>query len=192
MRGGTACAAWGLAGILALAGCSGDEEAGGLSPSSPPADTSSAPSSSASTAPHDGPPKLPAVARQHTNAGAKAFVRYYIDVLNYAWVEGRPRALANFAADGCDLCAEFVDALARRTRRGGDQTGGTFTIDSLGVAAADSENTYLLIAQLAVSRGQSRASATSPPTQIRHDSHTLQFRIGWRHTGWALEDLETA
>ncbi len=36
--------------------------------------------------PAHGPPELPEAAKAKTTAGAKAFVRYYVDILNYSWL----------------------------------------------------------------------------------------------------------
>jgi hypothetical protein len=189
MRGGTACAAWGLAGILALAGCSGDEEAGGLSPSSPPADTSSAPTSSASTAPPDGPPKLPAVARQHTNAGAKAFVRYYIDVLNYAYMNARPNALARVSPKACDLCSAGMTVLRRLARAGGEQRGGRMAATKVVVGPFEPDTTRIYFAKIHVSPGSSRGSADSPFTPIKEQNFMLEFDLRWVATAWTIEDI---
>jgi hypothetical protein len=173
--------------ILALAGCSGGvAPAGGPGPSGPPATTRST-----SAAPqHDGPPQGPSLAREHSNAGAKAFVRYYIDVLNYAWTNGNPRALREFDRRGCSLCSDFVTVLERRTRRGGRQVGGTFAVDRVGVAGVGGDGEYLLVADITVSRGQSWATATSQPTRIHHDSHSLNIHLRWRKSSWTLQNLE--
>ncbi len=48
--------------------------------------------------PADEPPVLPDAAKSQTTAGAKAFVRHYADVLNYAWLNLDPRRCTDASA----------------------------------------------------------------------------------------------
>jgi hypothetical protein len=195
MRGGKAFAAWGLAWTLALAGCSKDEEAGGPTPSGPPADTTTASSTASSSTPppHDGPPTLPALARQHSNAGAKAFVRYYIDVLNYAFAHDAPQRLAHLGSASCDFCQSFISVLTRVIRAGGSQIGGDFVIEREFLAAVDEQGTRVVIADVRVQPGVSRATATSPPHQIRRDRYTLEFHATWvKGSHWSVREMRIA
>ena len=61
----------------------------------PPPSPTSTPATTASTTttPPDRrrPPVMPALARQKTPAGAKAFVRYYVEVLNHSYAALRHR-----------------------------------------------------------------------------------------------------
>src|SRR4051812_31772774 len=193
MRVGKACAAWGLVSALALAGCSGgDEQAGGPRPSGPPADhPTSADTSGASDAavPEIAPPTLPALAREHTNAGAKAFVRYYIDVLYYAWLESKPLALRRFTPKVCSVCTDSATVLKRRPRRGGTQTGGSFRIRNVAVTGSDRLGDYLLVANIKSLAGRSRAAESSPFTPIHKDAYMLVIHLGWGPAGWRLENL---
>ena len=68
---------------VCLAGTSCTDDSG-VAPPSTPGRTATADPPTAS-GPTEGPPELPEAAKAKTTAGAKAFVRYYVDVLNYSW-----------------------------------------------------------------------------------------------------------
>lgn len=52
----------------------------------------------------DGPPDLPAAGQEGTLEGAEAFVRHYIDLLNYASGTGDTKALAEVSDRECGGC----------------------------------------------------------------------------------------
>lgn len=117
----SAIAAVGLS-LAVLSGCSQTPQ-----PSPPPASedaltttsdnsevTSEAPEKPAVTEEPeaDGPPKMPKAAAEHTEAGAEAFVKYYIDTLNAAHMElVSVDDLRSLASDSCQTCKSFAEAL---------------------------------------------------------------------------------
>ncbi len=113
--------------LFALASCSGD-------PHKPPPYTPS-PTPTASTSPTPtGPvaPTLPAAAKKHTRAGAEAYVRYYVDVLNFASLNGQPAALARVTPEDCVGCQNILKAVRRVHNSGSVVTGGVWTVKSFG------------------------------------------------------------
>lgn len=71
------------------------------------------PSGTATTAasPTVGPKPLviPIEARAHTNAGASAFLRFYMAELNRTWKSPEDDSLAQFSLPVCKTCANFID-----------------------------------------------------------------------------------
>ena len=82
----TGLAAGLVAAGLLLSGCGGDSP----EPKPLPKDSKSSPSASPSAT----PPEMPAAAKKKTKAGAIAFVRHYVELINYAGRSGEPRPLA--------------------------------------------------------------------------------------------------
>jgi hypothetical protein len=108
---------------LALAGCGGD----------PKADPSPAPSSpTTSASPTPTPPVMPDAAKANTKAGAVAFVKYYIELINHAQATGDVDALAAVEDPGCRSCASARETVTEIYKSGGHIEGGAFTgsIDS--------------------------------------------------------------
>jgi len=73
-----------------------------------------------------GAPVLPEEAKENTKVGAVAFVRHYVDLINYAQATGDVEALAAVEADSCKSCVlgrEFFESVYAM---GGRIEGGTF------------------------------------------------------------------
>jgi hypothetical protein len=106
--------------LLGLAGCGGD----------PKTDPSPAPStpvtSPASTTPS--PPAMPDAARANTRAGAIAFVRHYIELINYAQATGDVNALSAVEDRACKSCASVRRALRDIYNSGGHIEGGAWRV----------------------------------------------------------------
>ncbi|HEY7043716.1 MAG TPA: DUF6318 family protein, partial [Nocardioidaceae bacterium] len=118
--------------LLCLVGCTDD-------PADPTRTTTSSPTETSTTSqpptttgtPTDAPPELPDAAKAKTTAGAKAFVRHYVDVLNYSWrfLDGRP--LAEVSAADCEPCRLIVKKIQQTAQNGGSQEGGFWTIKKI-------------------------------------------------------------
>ena len=79
---------------LAVAGCGGD----------PKADPSPTPSTSpVSTSPSA--PGMPQAAKENTKAGAIAFARHLVVLVNYSQSTGDVSSLAAVAGEACESCA---------------------------------------------------------------------------------------
>lgn len=121
-------AAVALAAALALTGCSDDD------PPDPPASpsasgTPTAPSSSATATAQPTQPALPEAATKATEAGARAFIAYYWDLINYAQVTGDVKALKKVSGPNCDGCQKGVEAVNELYESGGRAEGGAYELD---------------------------------------------------------------
>ena len=96
----TACA-------IGVAGCSADpdDQPTDATPASPtPTDDQTEPPGNQVTE-----PTLPADAEGGSIRSAKAFVGYYIDLLNYAMVTGDTKSFRAASQQSCSGCADYVD-----------------------------------------------------------------------------------
>ncbi|MEU2349027.1 DUF6318 family protein [Modestobacter sp. NPDC049651] len=119
----------GLVGAAVLAGasgCSDGEEASQTLPS-----TSRTAASPSETLPPLGPADfpVPAEARQQTEAGAKAFVQYYLELMNRAQMRMDAEDLRPFSAN-CTTCDQFVDGIANYRQQGYRFDGGDISLRS--------------------------------------------------------------
>lgn len=188
MRAGRACAAWGLALAIALTGCSGgDEQVGGPIPSGPPADPTS---SQTTPAAHDGPPELPALAREHTNAGAKAFVRYYIDVLNYAWIEKSGARILQLARPECGACTGIARGIDRVARHDGRQRGGAWHVESMVAIPGQALSAPILSVQIRIDRLVIRTSRNARPRPQQAHDFRFDAALQWTGHQWLISALD--
>lgn len=130
-----------LLAVVLLVGCSGGSgDPGGSStsvsssvssarssPISASSTTTSSSSSSAAYVPVK--PKFPAAAKKHTPEGAEAFVRYYLESVNYAWAKPDPSALEGLGLSTCGSCANLQANAAEIKAEGAHLTGPAMRID---------------------------------------------------------------
>ena len=101
-----------LAGALALGACGSD-------PKPNTATESPATANSPTVA-----PVMPDLARENTDAGAEAFVRHYIDTLNYARSSGALEPIEALSDPECINCNVTFDTMRGVFGRGGKYEGG--------------------------------------------------------------------
>jgi hypothetical protein len=173
-----------------ITGCSGSPEPtteGSVSgdPSGPPA--SSVTSLTTPPDPDEPPaPVMPDLAKQNSIAGAKAFVRYYIDVLNYAFSELQPTRLDALSPAGCGLCRSFVGGVRKLRRNGGSQIGGTWSTSNVAGLGSDDASTFF-VADVDARRGTSYASPDAPGHRILPDHLEVIFQLRRADAGWRIE-----
>ena len=116
------------AGAVVLSGCSERKEA---SDTLPGADAS--PSATEAALPPLGPPDLPmpAEARTQDAAGAEAFVRYYIDLINRTSTVMDAAPLREFS-DGCLDCDRIASVVDQDATLGHQYDGGLISITTMG------------------------------------------------------------
>lgn len=110
-------------GVLLLAGCGGNPEA------SPPPTPSATASPSAS--PSAEPPEMPAAAKVDGRRGTEAFVRYYVELINFAGSSGQTRPLLQSSADDCVKCRDLASGIDEIYASGGRIVGGGWTVADL-------------------------------------------------------------
>jgi len=112
--------------LLALAACGGD----------PKADPSPTPSTPVSTAPSPtaSAPVMPAEASANTKAGAIAFVRYYVELINHLQHYGDDVALRQVSLPTCRSCNSVVRAAKAIYDNGGHVEGGEWRITDIGAS----------------------------------------------------------
>jgi hypothetical protein len=116
------------AGGVVLSGCSDRQEANDTLP-----EADASPSASESVLPPLGPPDLPmpAEARTQDAAGAEAFVRYYIDLINRTSTVMDAAPLREFS-DACLDCDRIASVVNEDAASGRQYDGGLISITAMG------------------------------------------------------------
>jgi hypothetical protein len=81
-----------------------------------------------SATPSDGPPEMPEAAKGTSKKSAEAFVRYAVDVLNYATLELDPAAIEAISDPACKACRSILVGLKEVRRDAGDINGGAWRV----------------------------------------------------------------
>ncbi len=69
-------------------------------------------------------PQMPAVAKEHTEEGFKAFVDYYFDIVNYSIATRSTDVLAPLAKTSCQMCNRFLETPEYMAKNDYWATGG--------------------------------------------------------------------
>ena len=73
--------------------------------------------------------KIPAPARPHTQDGAEAFARFYMEQVNRAFTSADPTALAALAGPDCKTCSAFVAGAKDLKAKGHRHQGLSISVD---------------------------------------------------------------
>ena len=178
---------------LLLAGCSQRDVAGSIesSPSSSESNRTepptAAPTPSETTTVEA--PAMPVLAKQQSNAGAKAFIRYYIDVLNHSHRSQTSQLLRSLGTPTCPVCDILAAGIDGIRKAGGVQRGGGWTVTDIRLLprSDDRHPNYLVdidVASGSVKRSSEDSRHTIPPSHLRY-----VFQLGWYQGNWAFSDV---
>jgi hypothetical protein len=172
-----------LIALLLTSACGGDSSASPTpSPSRSPSPTAT------STTPT--PPALPAAAKKNTKAGAIAFVRHYVEVLNYAQESGDVEAIRELSSTACETCKSVAGVISDLYERGGTVKGGERTVGRH-VAQRGSGGWLVL---LRVRSAPQRISIPGEETrELPGGSKSEEFLVtpdedGWKVSRWSRID----
>lgn len=168
--------------VFATAACGGDPSS---SPSpSPSVSPSPSPSSTAPT-----PPPLPDAARKDTKAGAVAFVRHYVELINYAQATGDVGSLEKASSQDCDSCAAIAAKARAIYGAGGHVSGGAWRTKPGHTLRNGSVDGWTVDALVRYGPQDLVESAGASPRHLNGGATTFTFIISGRHGQWRVEDF---
>ncbi|WP_425270167.1 DUF6318 family protein [Flexivirga meconopsidis] len=195
-----AVAALAVGGMLAVAGCSGGSSGGGTasptsysvpasseSSSSSGGSSSSAVVSESSAGPSSGTaagaPGVPEPARQHTEAGARAFVEYYFQLVDDAYQRPTVKTLKSLSAPGCSLCNYYIKDIGSMAESARHYTSSQFSLIIRRTLKVDSNEIHVFLTMNGNKADMVDASGSilesSPSKSVK-----LVSRISWTPLGW--------
>jgi len=178
-----ACVA--LAFAMPSAGCTGGSE-----PAPTTSSASVTPSPSASASPSPSPtPSVPAAAQAHTKAGAVAFVRFYIDLVNEGAKNPREGLLAPHSDADCVACQNLERSIRAYLDAGHHARSDVLGIEKQ-VPLGESDGLFRL-----------RVTITDLPTEVIDGKGNLIDRLtrntsvrlialSWREQGWVVYGMQ--
>jgi hypothetical protein len=175
-----------LACTLTLTACTGTSNEPA---SQPPATTATTATKATPTEPT--PPELPTLARQKTTAGAKAFVTYYIDLLNNAWELRSGARIRQASSSRCAVCRGFVQAVEESRRRGGTHVGGDWVPVSLYHPPFTPVNRPVIVTAFDVRPGYFTDARQGRRHRIVAARKVYEFEPAWDGQ-WLMADVRAA
>lgn len=163
-------------GLIVIAGCGGGGDDPRPSPSPPP-------SSPTTTAPVV--PTMPPEAQQNTRKGAVAFVKHYIELLNYAQATGEVSDLRSASSSDCQSCSTTARRLEELYEGGGSLDGGEIKfIDDLTDHNA-AEKTWLVTVRVEYAP-QIVHNIDGSTQNLDGSTRTHDFVVGFRDSHWMV------
>jgi len=182
---------------LTVSGCSGDPQprASGSSSapttsaaSSPPSTTSS-PTASTSRSGSSSPgvdPNIPAAARAHTQKGAEAFARYYVEQINSLNQHPEKGKLERLFKSSCGSCKNFAGSIDYLVDHDQHYTGPIFRILSV-ESGAENENgfadVFVAADQLPINIVSSSGAVVDTTKPL---GGILVVALTWESRGWEI------
>jgi hypothetical protein len=170
--------------LLLVAGCGGDPKPKSL----PSPKASPSPSASASAT----PPLLPDLARQNTRAGAIAFVKHYVNVLNFVTFNGNVEAARVLDAGHCTSCNRMLGAIDSIYTKGGHVAGGAWTPTVVSDVRNPSRKGWTVDAKVSYGPQEVTRSANAQPQKYTGGGRVLTFILTFSPEGWKVSDWTRA
>lgn len=121
-----------LVGALLLSACTGDEpEPTGSTSSSSPTSEPPSETATAEPIPTSTVPEMPQAATVGDAAGAEAFVRHWIELLNYAYATNDLGPVTAISDAQCDACSSIFSVIRRRASVDQRLEGGLIEVVSV-------------------------------------------------------------
>jgi hypothetical protein len=171
----------GFALLLVVAGCGSDPKA---DPSPSP---SSAVTSPVSTTPS--PPAMPEAAKANTKAGAIAFVRHYVDLINQAQSTGDVSGLSTVEGQGCRSCSSGREYIGSVYGSGGHIEGGRLRVRIIDALPNAAISGWTIDAKLTFGPQTVIRPTASPSTQeLEGGDVPITVLVERRPTGWLVSE----
>lgn len=172
--------------VAFLSACGGTPDASPAPTAEPsrPAATSPSPSSPTPVAPTAPPESQRGGAR-----GAEAFVRHYVNVLNYAGLTGDTRTLSNLSTRDCVRCTALIDGINDIYSDGGKIVGGGWTVTTVRPYGWTQQRFFIDI--LIDSAPQQLVTASGSKEQFDGATDRLRaFVLAPQSRGWKVAELD--
>lgn len=184
----TACCVIVTTAALALPGCTGGDDPT-PTPSPTPTTTSASPTPTPSPTDTTG---VPEAARQNTEAGAEAFIRYYFDQYNLAMTTANPDLIRPLSEATCQFCSGSIEDIVGMRTNGEHYVSAPVATGSFEPVAhppAGEHRFFVFVNQVgATVVTKSDVAVRTDPKQ----SGNTQVGVRWHDDRWLLRDIENA
>lgn len=178
---------------LLVSACSSGGSEPVATPSSSATPTTIQPSTSESSTPTADPtptaPAVPAAATKNTDAGAEAFARYWVKVLNYAQRTGDVGALDAISDSRCTGCTGAIKTISNAYQSGGGISGGDWSLRRVRALPADFGGDWGGYAQIKASKQV--ITTGSDEQAFAGGEFDAYFYPAFTQGGWTMRWLRT-
>lgn len=188
-----------VVGMTLLAGCDGGSDV----PSTPASTTASAPTPAAttssaptSTAPTSATgtayvpvkPAFPAAAKKQTLKSAEAFVKYFYELVNYAYAKPEAGLLGPLGTAACETCKNYEKIAADLVAENQRYAGPMVTFKRVSFSTVDVKDPWIIFngeqpgSHIVDAHGKTVYVSKKVPLHIR-------LVLAWTSKGWRIQEL---
>jgi len=134
---------------------------------------------------------MPDAATKRTAAGAKSFVVYYWQVVDYASATLDTTLLSYLSSDACASCQRGINGLKDDAKLGATLSGGEETVTDLKVALTAVDSVYLAtVTYTLTSTTQIESFPNGKTKQYPAASAKDRMTLQWLNNRWHVVQLE--
>jgi hypothetical protein len=134
---------------------------------------------------------MPVEARGTSKKSAKAFVRYYVDVLNHAAATGDTTDLRSSSDPDCRACRGIYSKIDKVYDSGGFFRGEGWEIERMRVVRTPEPGRVVVQADVAVAPQDVRPGRREEVEHFAGGNQAVDFRLR-RRSGWVVERMDSA
>jgi hypothetical protein len=176
-------------GVLLAAGVSGCTDTSAR-PKPLPSPSPSSSVASPTPSPSATPPSLPAEARGTSAAAAKAFVRYWVEVLNHAGATGNTAQLDEVSDDNCRSCQAVIRSIDEAYRAGGYFRGNGWSVETLQPQPFQTKTRPVLSAGVHIAPQDVLRREGGKVTHFEGGQRSMLFRLQWAGGHWTVLQVD--
>jgi hypothetical protein len=132
---------------------------------------------------------MPAAAKGKGRPAAKAFVRYYIDLINYAGRTGEVDELASLSADACESCSQLTSLFEKTYSRGGFFDTKGWQPAALFVIPGTERGVWTATTEVTEHRVRWQTSSTAPQTSAPTEKLNLRLELTRTSGRWEVAEM---
>ncbi|MCR1784137.1 hypothetical protein KVF89_16475 [Nocardioides carbamazepini] len=182
-----------LALLLSAAACTGDDP-DPRDPSSTwsPTGTMDLPSPTATEPAEPTEPVLPDAAKQASEDGARAFITYYWDLINYAQVTGDVKALKAASGPSCEGCLDGIQGIRDLYKDGGHAEGGDYAVSFEKVNRLKGSSSLLAFEALLTVANTEQLLVSGDGSEQRSAAGSARMAVAtqWTDDSWQMEVMD--
>ena len=135
-------------------------------------------------------PAFPPAATKRSDAGAEAFARHWVELVNYAGSTGDTTSLESLSDSRCAGCEGLLGVIRKAYSRGGRITGGSWSIGRLRKLPLDHDADWAAFAK-GVATPQVIYDGHGGSTSYSGGPFHFYCYTAWTTSGWTMRWLRT-
>jgi hypothetical protein len=136
--------------------------------------------------PGEKPPVMPLEATQHTQDGAVAFAKFFIQTIDWGFATTSGAYMRHYATKTCTSCAALANGMDAVRAKGNHYLGGRFSVRGAPTIDPDASSTHMAVQFTVDVTSFEEVDARNQFQQgdIAHTGEQFRIEVIWRDSGW--------